>query len=97
MFLTARVRLAEDDCGSWSESLAEPVRAAITPFADLGDELEVAEKLVIDEVVVAPEVPEEVRPRGVCVEGELRRSRRPLDRPFEVRLEVLELGERLPA
>ena len=71
MRFALRVLVAEDRLSAWAEPLAGAVVAAVAPLADLGDELEVAQELVVDEVVVAPEVPQEVRPRGVDLEGEL--------------------------
>ena len=69
----------------------------LAPLADLGDELDVAHELVVDEVVAAVDRPEEIRPLAIDLVGEpfarcLVRFREGL---FEPRLEVLERRERL--
>ena len=71
------------------------IGAAVAPLADLGDELQVAHELVVDEVVV----PRSRHRRSDHSRSTLRRTPRPIRvrGPLEVRLEVLELGERLPA
>ena len=77
--------------------LTGAVGATLAPLADLGDELEVAHELVVDEVVVAAETPQEIRPCARRPSGELIRRGVTMDGLLEVRLEVLELGEGLPS
>ena len=71
MGFTLRVRVAEDGLRAWTKSLTCAVSAAVTPLADLGYELQVAQELVVDEIVVASQAPQKVRPAGVHVKGEL--------------------------
>ena len=63
--------LAEDRRRARPQWSAGAVSPAIAPFAYLGDELQVAEELVVDEIIIASQAPEEVRPAGVYTEGEL--------------------------
>src|SRR5215472_11853824 len=79
---------------------SEPSIINDPPFAELaefGDEADVADELVVNNVVAAVEWPEEVRPSPVDLVRELVSSTGVPDVLLEARLEVLERGERLPA
>src|SRR4051794_9922863 len=73
---------------------ADPVLA---PLADLEDEVEVAHELVVDDVVVAAVLPQEIGPRTVDLAPELLGAPSVRDRLAEASLERLEVGERPPA
>ena len=73
---------------------AEP---ALAPLTDLEDEVEVVHELVVDDVVVAAVLPQEIGPRAVDLAPELLRAPGVGDRLAEASLERLELGEWLPA
>src|SRR3954453_7523190 len=72
-------------------------RPPFPPFTHLEDEVEVVHELVIDDVVVAAVLPQEIGPLAVDLLPKLVRAPRVGDGLAEVGLELLEGGERLPA